>query len=529
MRLGFLLPLFFLASLHAQEQKAGDYYRRWVDEDVAWITTEEERAVFLKLSTDEERDRFIEQFWLRRDPDPGTRENEFKEEHYRRILYANENFSAGIEGWKSDRGRVYIKFGPPNSKETYPAGGTYFRRREEGGARTAIFPMERWEYRQIEGIGDDIELEFIDDKGGGLYELTFDKQRKDALLYSGNMGLTQDELEQWQMTGTVSKKDRIFNRREAGEYTGAHAAMSGFERERDKPLAQLEVSAGVNRSLPVKFKDLEAAITTRVIYNPIPVELRTDYVRLTPQQVLVPVTIQIPNKQLTFRREMDIYQAKLRIYGRVSTLARRLETVFEDEIARETGAENLEAMVQRASVYQKRLILKPGVYKLEVGIEDPEGKRMGIAERRLEVPDFSGGELRLSSLILADRIDSEPADAATAAFLLGDLRVLPKMDDAWRRQDSLGLYVQIYNFSVDQQTLKSSIKAEYALAPRDGAAPLEWRDTSAMVRPAGQYCRLARMITLGRLQPGEYEIHLRVHDRISDRSVATRAAFRVSP
>jgi hypothetical protein len=206
-----------------------------------------------------------------------------------------------------------------------------------------------------------------------------------------------------------------------------------------------------------------------------------------------------------------------------------VETVFEDEIAREVTPENLEATLQRASIYQKRLILKPGVYKLEVGIQDPEGKRMGITESRLEVPDFPGGELALSSLILADRIESGPAEPGPINFLLGDLRVIPRMDDAWRRQDNLGVYVQIYGFSIDSLNLKPSLKAEYAIIPRGSASPEEWRDTSALVHPAGQYCRLARMVALGRLQPGEYEIHLRVEDRISGRRAVSRAAFRVLP
>src|SRR5215813_6981131 len=112
-------------------------YRKWLNEDVAYIISDEERTAFKRLQTDEEREQFIEQFWLRRDPTPDTIENEFKEEHYRRIAYANEQFASGIPGWKTDRGRIYITYGPPDEKETHPSGGTYERPPEEGGGSTS--------------------------------------------------------------------------------------------------------------------------------------------------------------------------------------------------------------------------------------------------------------------------------------------------------------------------------------------------------------------------------------------------------
>ena len=100
-------------------------YRKWLNEDVAYIITDEERAAFKRLATDDEREEFVEQFWLRRDPSPDTTENEFKEEHYRRIAYANDRFSSGIPGWKTDRGRMYIMYGPPDEITGQPAGGMY--------------------------------------------------------------------------------------------------------------------------------------------------------------------------------------------------------------------------------------------------------------------------------------------------------------------------------------------------------------------------------------------------------------------
>ncbi len=167
-------------------------YKKWMNEDVGYIITDEERAVFKRLGTDDERQQFIEQFWLRRDPTPDTEENEYKEEHYRRIAYANDRFASGIPGWKTDRGRIYITFGPPDEIESHPSGGSYQRPFEEGGGQTSTYPFEKWRYRYIDGIGTDVNIEFVDTTMSGEYHMSMDPSEKDALLYVPNAGLTHD-------------------------------------------------------------------------------------------------------------------------------------------------------------------------------------------------------------------------------------------------------------------------------------------------------------------------------------------------
>jgi GWxTD domain-containing protein len=145
-------------------------YRLWLNQDVAYIITNEERAAFKSLQSDPEREHFIEQFWLRRDPTPGTPENEFKEEHYRRIAYTNDHFAAAIPGWKTDRGRIYITYGPPDEKESHPS-----------GSATQPYPYEQWLYHFIEGVGTNVVIEFIDPNKTGEYRMTLDPSEKDAL------------------------------------------------------------------------------------------------------------------------------------------------------------------------------------------------------------------------------------------------------------------------------------------------------------------------------------------------------------
>src|SRR5579885_3639808 len=266
--------------LSAKEQKARQKklekelagpYKKWLNEDVAYIITDEERQAFKRLNTDEEREQFIEQFWLRRDPTPDTVENEFKEEHYRRIAYANEHYASGIPGWKTDRGRIYITFGPPDEIESHPSGGTYERPPEEGGGTTSTFPFEQWRYRYIDGIGNNIIIEFVDPTMSGEYHMTMDPSEKDALLYVPGAGLTLME-----QMGLASKTDR-FNRTD-GTHLGTGnmplpARMNQFER--------LEQFAKLQKPPAVKFKDLEAAVTSTIRYNTLPMKVHVDYIPIT--------------------------------------------------------------------------------------------------------------------------------------------------------------------------------------------------------------------------------------------------------
>src|SRR6476659_1200454 len=219
-------------------------YKQWLNEDVVYIIAPEERTAFLQLSTNEEREQFIEQFWLRRSNNPDLPENDFKEEHYRRIAYANEHYASGIPGWKSDRGRTYIIWGPADEVDSHPTGGTYDRPMDEGGGSTSTYPWEKWRYRYLEGLGNNVELEFVDPSGSGEYHLTMDPSEKDALLHVPGAGLSLMES-----MGLASKADR-FTRSDGTNLPttmgGQPASMNEFSR--------LEQYAKIQQAPPVKFK-----------------------------------------------------------------------------------------------------------------------------------------------------------------------------------------------------------------------------------------------------------------------------------
>ena len=244
-------------SRKALKQELKGSYKQWLEQDVKWIITDEETKSFKSLSNDEERDRFIENFWLRRNPNPDSPENEFREEHYARIAYSNEHFAAGKAGWRTDRGHIYIAFGKPDSIDSHPSGGSYDRPIEEGGGNTSTFPFEIWHYRYLEGIGDNIDIEFVDTCMCGDYHMTIDRSEKDALLHVPGAGLTLGES-----LGQSSKADRF-----SGGGLENLGKGIGTSNNESKQFDRLETFAKLQAAPVIKFKDLEGYLVQSKILS----------------------------------------------------------------------------------------------------------------------------------------------------------------------------------------------------------------------------------------------------------------------
>src|SRR5215467_14218271 len=317
-------------------------YKQWLNEDVVYIITPAERQQFLQLGTNEEREQAIEQFWLRRSSNPDLPDNDFKEEHYRRIAYANEHYASGIPGWKTDRGRMYIMWGAPDEIESHPTGGTYDRPMEEGGGSTSTYPWETWRWRYLEGIGENIILEFVDPSGSGEYHMTMDPSEKDALLHVPGAGLSLLES-----MGMSTKADR-FTRSDGTNLPttlgGTPASMDEFNR--------LELYAKVQKPPEVKFKDLEAIVTSRIVRDQLHFIWRTDFMKVTDDTVLVPITIQVPNSQLSFQAKEGIHTATMNFFGRVSTLTGRIVQTFEAPVSHDIPDSLFQQSMRLQSIYQ---------------------------------------------------------------------------------------------------------------------------------------------------------------------------------
>ena len=495
-------------------------YKKWLNEDVTYIITDEERQAWKRLSTDDERQQFIEQFWLRRDPSPDTEENEFKEEHYRRIAYANERFASGIPGWKSDRGRIYIVFGPADEVESHPSGGTYERPYEEGGGTTSTYPFEKWRYRYIDGIGNDVNIEFVDTTMSGEYRMTMDPSEKDALLYVPNAGLTMME-----QMGLSSKVDRFT--RTDGTHLGVGgqplpASMNQFER--------LEQFAKLQKAPSVKFKDLEAAVSSSIRFNTLPFKVQADYIKITDSTILTTVSIQFERKDLQFQQKEGVAKATVNIFARITNLAGRVVNTFEDVVSVDVSAELLGKAIQGASIYQKAIPLPPGMYRLNVVCKDVVGGNMTTYPMALNVPHFDEEKLASSSLILADLIEKVPTKSiGTGQFVIGDTKVRPRLNDTFERNEKLGIYAQLYNFGPDEKTKKPNGSIQYEIMKNGVEKPvLDYTEELGKIPGASaQQVTIEKLLPLMTLEPGQYTLRMRVVDKNRDQTLTPTASFTV--
>ncbi len=494
-------------------------YRKWLDEDVVYIISPEERTSFLHLSTNEEREQFIEAFWQRRNPDPDSADNTFKEEHYRRIAYVNEHFSSGIPGWKTDRGRIYIMWGPADEIESHPSGGSYQRPTEEGGGETSTYPFEDWRYRYLEGIGENVILEFVDPTMSGEYHLTMDPSEKDALLMVPGAGLTQMES-----MGLASKTARFNNT------DGTHdAAPIGMATEAMNEFTRLDLYAKIQQAPPVKFKDLEAVVTSRLVRDQVKFDYRFYFLRITSDTVLVPITVQIPTGQLSFQEKQGVDSATVNLFARISTLSGRIVQTFEDTVKRDVPASLLQQAKAVPSIYQKAVPLSPGLYRLDIVLKDVNNGNVGVVNTRLPVPRFEDDHLSSSSLILADQITPVSSkDIGLGQFVLGDVKVRPKLDASFAASDGMGVFLQIYNLKVDDQTHKSDATVQYRVMKDKTTEPVLKFDIPKEKLPEhGEELTLENIITLGSLPPGAYKLEVAVTDNLTKQTITPAMDFTV--
>jgi GWxTD domain-containing protein len=494
-------------------------YKQWLNEDVVYIITPEERNAFLQLETNEEREQFIEQFWLRRSSNPDLPDNDFKEEHYRRIAYANEHYASGIPGWKTDRGRMYIMWGPPDEIESHPTGGTYDRPMEEGGGSTTTYPWETWRWRYLEGIGENIILEFVDPSGSGEYHLTMDPSEKDALLHVPGAGLSLLES-----MGMASKTDR-FTRSDG---TNLPTALGGTPASMDE-FNRLELYAKVQKPPEVKFKDLEAVVTSRIVRDQMHFNWRTDYLKVTNDTVLVPITIQIPNSQLSFQAKDGIHSAMLNIFGRITTLTGRVVQTFEDSVSRDFPDSLFQQSLKLQSIYQKAVPLRPGLYRLDLVLKDVQSGNIGAVNNRLAVPRYQDDKLEASSLILADQIEHVPAkQIGTGQFVLGSSKVRPRLEGDFTTADRLGIYMQVYNLKPDDATHKSSANFQFTVKRGSEPVPgMQFKETSEDLKQTGEQITIERFLPLATLAPGKYTLEVDATDVHANQTISRTADFTV--
>jgi GWxTD domain-containing protein len=509
----------------AVRQELKGAYKSWLDQDVAYIISDEERKAFKNLGNDEERDAFIEQFWLRRNPNPDSPDNEFREEHYRRIAYANEHYAAGKPGWKTDRGHIYIAFGAPDSIDSHPSGGAYERPMDEGGGETSTYPFEVWHYRYLEGIGENIDIEFVDTCMCGDYHFTIDRGEKDALQHVPGMGATQ-----WEEMGMAKKADRF---KGGIENLGTGPLASS---QASKEFDRIELASKLFAPPPVKFKDLENAISEhKLISGPIfPFDVRTDLVKVTDNTVLVPITLQIKNRDITFVTKDGVATGLVNILGKVTTITHKTVQTFEETVEVQQPAELLEKSLDRPSIYWKAVPLLPGLYRLDIAIKDVNNPdHIGIYGRALVVPEFHDEKLATSTLILADQMNPVSShEIGQGNCVLGNTKICPRVSAnpatpvSFKRAQQLNFWMQVYNLSINEATKSNEAKVTYEIVDASSnnvllEKELESKDLGAH----SDQLTVQNSLSLAGLQPGKYRVLIKVNDEISKQEIAQSAPF----
>lgn len=493
-------------------------YKKWLNQDVRWIITDQEKKAFLSLSNDEERDAFIEQFWRRRNPDPESPDNSYREEIYRRIAYANEHFGAGEPGWETDRGHIYIAWGPPNDVESHPAGGQYQRPPDQGGGLTTTFPFEIWHYRHLDGIGENVDIEFVDTCMCGAYKMTMDPTEKDAMSHTQAAHLTQKDMNQY---GTPAGRDR---------------QMQGGENDE---FSRLERFAKLEAAPTIKFKDLDEFITShKVLTGPFfPFDVRTDFVKITDDTVLVPITLQIRNRDITYNTKDGVSRGVVNILGRVSTITGRIAQTFEDTVEVDQPAELLAKSLNSRSVYWKALPLRPGRYRLDIVIKDVNNPdHMGTYARSFVVPEYNDDTLSASSLILADKMQEVPSkDVGTGQFVIANTYIRPLVSASssqpvsFNRDQNLDFWMQVYNLKINPKTKQNDATIHYIVTNLGThKAIYETTEMTSKLNPNSDQVTLAKSMPLASLQPGKYEITISVNDGVSKQQLAQSAPFEVT-
>jgi hypothetical protein len=361
----------------------------------------------------------------------------------------------------------------------------------------------------------------------GEYHMTMDRSEKDALLMTPNAGLTM-----WEQMGMANKSQRFSGGGMERLGLGPQSSML-----QTKEFDRLDQFAKLQMAPKVKFTDLEEAVNSKVILNPMPFDVKVDYVKVTSDTVLVPIVIQMKNRDITFVNKDGIQRGTVNIFARLSTLTGKIVQTFEDTVQVDVPAELLPKTAENASVYPKALPLRPGLYKLNIAVKDVNGDRKGVWSRSIRVPEYSDDKLSTSSLIVADLMEPVPTKAiGSGNFVIGTTKVRPRVPPAdgkpatFKRDkdQNLNFWMQVYNLGVDEKTHKPSATFEYDVTNvATNKSVVQKTESTETMGNIGDQVTLQKSIKAVNLQPGVYKMQIKVNDNISKQTVDPSITFAV--
>ncbi len=523
-------------------------HKKWADEEVLYIISDNEREVFKSLRTDEEREGFIRTFWRRRDPTPETPVNEFREEHYRRLEWATKRYFEGKAGWRTDRGRVYIMFGPPDFFETNPGGGRGFLFDPSGP--TAEFPSEVWTYRSIPGLKERIgriDFIFVNYYNSGSYQLTTNPALANALrnvsLPARDVGYreTRDEAYPGE-----KDKDMMVNPLEQ------LALLAELSKSRGEVLEEMERSE--------RLRKLRGVVDANESLAALPFIDQESFFKGPENVVSIPLSIEVAGKDVQFQEAGDRYRGLINFYIEVKDLN---QTVYQlsDRLEMNLKEETYRRRMVDAYQYKHRLELKPGDYFFHMVVWDELSSNVGYKDKRITVPAFPAESLCLSDVILAKSVqvvevpkesvvvESKDIPALQALekgnlkvpdkleitrrqggpFTFGNLAVGPNPSAVYRPDEELVFFYQVYNPVFDPALNTAGLLIEHQIwkgdrmiaaidGPQEARIPAEQK--SSFINSGARY-------TLGGFEPGQYILLITVKDLVSGQAIEKRLDFTV--
>jgi len=519
------LLLVVLVSLSAAtEEKLPPKYEKWLKEEVFYIVTEQEREFFLQLTTDEQRDKYIETFWRVRDPSPGSPRNEYKEEHYRRLEYANKFLGRETyrRGWQTERGRIYILLGEPQNKSYFPSSFT-------------AYPMELWFYSQdpgTTGLNPFFYILFFKRGGIGEYKLY-------SPIGDGPESLVSGEV------STMGDRSGMLEKLEAINVELAMAAMSLIPGDPSHPdmysssLSSDMLLAKID-ALPQRLVD--TAYLDRMLAGISEVEVEYSYKILDIGSLFIPFrnsagdfflnyALQIEPEYFKIGQYEDKYYATLEVIGSITDQQGRKMADIKDLVNVEFEEEKIKRIGGAPFLYAGRALLLPGRYNINLMVRNKVSLEYGAVQKEVFIPEAHIDYLRISPLLLTYNVQqlSDVSPDREMAFQFAELRLFPNLNLTYAKTNVLGVYLQIQY--PPTYTIADQAELTVRFDITSGEQKVKVLTDSLKDYAAGgvETVALLKKIPLIDLPPGSYNITATVLKGEKEMIVAEPVGFTVTP
>ena len=500
----------FIAS---QQGELTPAHNKWLEE-VAYIITDKERKIFNQLTSSTMRDRFIKDFWERRDPTPWTPANEFKEEYYRRIQYADEIFGRGtpVPGWKTDRGRIYILLGPPDNRSRHP-GSRFF------------YPLEIWQYNSAPSAQVKYQFRLIFFKRWGvgdyyLYSPTLDGLRSLLIQSQSSRFLYSDQL----------SRELLLRKLPATEHEIVEAATNpalGLTQAGSEALL-----AQIQKPPPIDEDALDELlyrynVNTEIFYNLLPFSWSSSFYKNNIAGSYMDCIIEITPDNLTFRKTADKYYFGLQVYGEIKDFEDKLVDSFNERIDFAFSEDEFNKNKNFPFQYQKRLILLPGHYTISLFLRSLIDNYIGTQEHTFSVPSFQTNKIEMSDLILSYRVEKQEL-IKDGPYIFSDIKVLPCLNNELRKGTNPFIIYKIYYPAPDSSAQWPAFQAEYEIWQGDEIVDKIERFLLSPQNYAPGELTIANQLALEHLPEGDYSLRAKVFDPDGNLAVFKALPFSIS-